>query len=260
MPSTKSTRKKTSSALKTVLVTGATAGIGYATAETFLTAGHTVWALGRRLEKLKELQKKFPKTCVAGQVDVNDHKSVDAFFKKNSPSEVDVLVNNAGLAKGAAKMQEADFSDWDVMIETNVKGLLYMTSKVLPHLAKKPGGHIVNISSVASRWVYPGGGVYCASKFAVRALSEGLRMDLLGTGVKVTDIQPGMVETEFSIVRLQSEKLAEKVYSGMQPLKAQDIAETIFWCVNRPAHVNISEVTVFPVDQAGVGPFLVNRK
>lgn len=243
-----------------ILVTGATAGIGWATAQAFLSLGDEVWAVGRRLEKLKALQKLYPKTCVIGEVDVTDKASVDRFFKKNPAEKIDVLVNNAGLAKGTTKMQEADFQDWESMIDTNVKGLLYVTSKVLPSLSKKPGSHIVNISSVASRWLYPGGGIYCASKFAVRALSEGLRMDLMGTGVKVTDIQPGMVETEFSEVRMGDRKLAQKVYSGMKPLKASDIAETIVWCVNRPSHVNISELTVFPVDQAGVGPHFVSRK
>ncbi len=243
-----------------VLVTGATAGIGWATAQAFLAEGCEVWAVGRRLDRLKTLQKQYPKTCIIGKVDVTDHASVDQFFKKNLPEKIDILINNAGLAKGTAKLQEGTFSDWEVMLDTNVKGLLYVTAKVIPSLSKKPGSHIVNLSSVASRWLYPGGGIYCATKFAVRALSEGLRMDLMGTGVRVTDIQPGMVETEFSEVRLENKKLAEKVYAGMQPLKASDIAETIVWCVNRPSHVNISELTVFPVDQAGVGPHFVSRK
>lgn len=245
---------------RTVLVTGATAGIGYATAKAFLEQGDHVWAVGRRLEKLKSLQKEFPKTCKISSMDVTQRASVDAFFKKFNPAEIDVLISNAGLAKGTSKLQEADYSDWEQMIETNVKGLLYVTSKVLPSLSKKPGSHIINISSVAGRWVYPGGGVYCATKFAVRALSEGLRQDLLGTGVRVTDIQPGMVETEFSIVRMGDEKMAQKVYAGMKPLSASDIAESVLWCVNRPLHVNVSELTLFPTDQAGVGPHLVSRK
>ena len=252
--------KRSNSAKKRIiLVTGATAGIGLATALAFLGNGDEVWAVGRRLEKLKDLQKKFPKTCVIGKMDVTDKASVDAFFKKNSPEKIDILINNAGLAKGVAKLQDAQYSDIESMIDTNVKGLLYVTSKVLPLLSKKPGSHIVNISSVAARWVYPGGAVYCASKFAVRALSEGLRMDLMGSGVKVTDIQPGMVETEFSLVRTGDQKMAEKVYAGMKPLKASDIAESILWCVNRPSHVNVSELTLYPVDQAGVGPHLVSR-
>lgn len=255
MPKSKTVKSK-----KVVLVTGATAGIGLAVAEAFLAEGHEVWAIGRRLEKLKALQAQYPKTCRIGKVDVTEKASVDAFFKKNQAASIDILINNAGLAKGTTKMQEADFKDWESMIDTNVKGLLYVTAKVLPSLSRKPGSHIVNVSSVAGRWLYPGGGVYCASKFAVRALSEGLRMDLLGTGVKVTDIQPGMVETEFSVVRTGSQKLADKIYSGMTPLKASDIAETILWCVNRPSHVNVSELTVYPVDQAGVGPHLISRR
>lgn len=243
-----------------VLITGATAGIGWATALAFLEQGDEVWALGRRLDKLKSLQKLFPQSCLIGKVDVTDKDSVDHFFKKNPAAKIDILINNAGLAKGTTKMQEADFKDWESMVDTNVKGLLYVTSKVLPSLSKKPGSHIVNVSSVAGRWVYPGGGVYCATKFAVRALSEGLRMDLLSTGVKVTDIQPGMVETEFSVVRMGSQTAADRVYVGMEPLKASDIAESIVWCVNRPSHVNVSELTLYPVDQAGVGPHLVSRK
>lgn len=245
---------------RTILVTGATAGIGLATARAFLEQGDLVWAVGRRLEKLQALRREFPKTCLIAAVDVTQKPSVDAFFKKFQASEVDVLINNAGLAKGTSKLQEADYSDWEQMVDTNVRGLLYVTSKVLPSLSKKPGSHIVNLSSVAGRWVYPGGGVYCATKFAVRALSEGLRQDLMGTGVRVTDIQPGMVETEFSVVRLGDEKMAQKVYAGMRPLSASDIAESILWCVNRPSHVNVSELTLFPTDQAGVGPHLVSRK
>lgn len=244
---------------KIVFITGATAGIGRATAELMLKKGYTVWAVGRRLEKLKELQKKYPKTCVIGRVDVTSKKSVDDFFKKNKPEKIDILINNAGLAAGTEKTFEAKFTDWESMVDTNIKGLLYVMAKVLPHLAKKPGSHIVNLGSVAGKWIYPGGAVYCATKFAVRALSEGIRMDLLGRKVKVTNIEPGMVETEFSVVRLKDKKLADKVYSGMTPLKADDIAESILWCVERPAHVNISELTIFPVDQAGVGPHLVSR-
>jgi 3-hydroxy acid dehydrogenase / malonic semialdehyde reductase len=244
---------------RTVLITGATAGIGWATALAFLEAGDVVWALGRRLEKLRELKKRFPKTCVIGKVDVTKKASVDQFFKINFAKKIDILINNAGLAKGTSKLQDGNYQDWEVMIDTNVKGLLYVTSKVLPSLSRKPGSHIINISSVAGRWVYPGGNVYSASKFAVRALSEGLRMDLMGTGVKVTDIQPGMVETEFSSVRFGNPELAAKVYSGMTALKASDIAESILWCVNRPSHVNVSELTLYPVDQAGVGPHLVSR-
>ena len=248
----KISKSLTSKKKRIVLITGATAGIGWATAQAFLALGDEVWAVGRRLDRLKKLQQEYLKTCIIGKVDVTDKASVDNFFKKNQPEKIDILINNAGLAKGTAKMQESNFQDWEVMLDTNIKGLLYVTSKVLPSLSKKPGSHIVNVSSVAGRWVYPGGGVYCASKFAVRALSESLRMDLMGKKVRVTDIQPGMVETEFSEIRLQDKKLAEKVYSGMQALKASDIAESIVWCVNRPSHVNISELTIFlNSDQSG---------
>lgn len=245
---------------KVVLVTGATSGIGQATAELFLQKGYTVWAVGRRLEKLKELKKKYGKTCVIEKMDVTNEKSVKDFFTKHKPQNIDILVNNAGLALGTAKTQETSFSDWQTMIDTNVTGLMRVTSYVLPHIQKKKGAHIVNLGSVAGKWVYPGGAVYCSSKAAVRFFSEGLRMDLMGTGVKVTNIEPGMVETEFSVVRTRSKKLADKIYAGMDPLTAQDIAESILWCVERPARVNISELTIFPTDQAGVGPHLVARK
>jgi NADP-dependent 3-hydroxy acid dehydrogenase YdfG len=155
-------------------------------------------------------------------------------------------------------MQDADVNDWEEMIDTNIKGLLYMTRGVVGFMITKKSGHIVNLGSVAGRWTYPGGGVYCATKFAVRALSEGLRLDLIGTPIRVTNIEPGMVQTEFSLVRLGDQRKADQVYDKMTPLSAQDLAETILWCVQRPAHVNIQELVIFPTDQAGVG--FVNRR
>jgi len=244
---------------KIVFITGATSGIGFATAEMMLEKGYTVWAVGRREERLRQLRDRFPRSCVTGFMDVTDTKSVDEFFSKHDPSQIDILINNAGLAVGTEKAFEAPFEDWNQMLQTNVTGVLYVSSKVLPFLARKPGSHVVNLGSVAGKWVYPGGAVYCATKSAVRAFSEGLRMDLMGRKVKVTNIEPGMVETEFSLVRLKNPELAERVYAGMEPLRAQDIAESILWCLERPAHVNISELTLFPVDQAGVGPHLVAR-
>lgn len=245
---------------KWAVITGATAGIGWATAHSLAAAGFSILATGRREDRLQELQKslkgRFPSVEIAGCVlDITSKGDVEAFIKKNSQllAGLEVLVNNAGLAKGIDKMQDSSLEDWDSMVDTNIKGLLYMTRGLLPFMIDKNSGHIVNLGSVAGRWTYPGGGVYCATKFAVRALSEGLRMDLLGTPIRVTNIEPGMVNTEFSVVRLGDQNKADKVYEGMTPLKAEDIAETIAWCVARPAHVNIQELVIYPTDQAHVG-------
>ncbi|MGE9746365.1 SDR family NAD(P)-dependent oxidoreductase [Bdellovibrio bacteriovorus] len=245
---------------KWALITGASSGIGWATAEALAAQGFDIFVTGRRYEKLQELEKaikvRHPKTQVKlACFDVSDRFEVSEFVKahKIEISEVEILVNNAGLARGVEKMQDASLDDWEVMIDTNIKGLLFMTRAVVEHMVKKNSGHIINLGSVAGRWTYPGGGVYCATKFAVRALSEGLRMDLLGTKVRVTNIEPGMVNTEFSVVRLGDQAKADKVYEGMTPLSAQDIAETVAWCAARPAHVNIQELVIYPTDQAHVG-------
>ncbi len=187
--------------------------------------------------------------------DVRDSLAVEQKMKdyKTQLSGINVLINNAGLAKGTTTFQDSNPSDWNEMLDTNVVGVLNMTRLVLPFLIANQSGHIVNLGSVAGRYVYPGGAVYCATKFAVRALSEGLRMDLSGTGIRVTNIEPGMVETEFSIVRMGGDKTkADEVYKGMNPLTAHDIAETVCWCLERPAHVNIQELVIFPTDQAAI--------
>ncbi len=245
---------------KWALITGASSGIGWATAEALAAQGFDIFVTGRRYEKLQELEKsikaRHPKTQVKlACFDVSDRFEVSEFVKahKAEIAEVEILVNNAGLARGVEKMQDASLDDWEIMIDTNIKGLLFMTRAVVEHMVKKNSGHIINLGSVAGRWTYPGGGVYCATKFAVRALSEGLRMDLLGTKVRVTNIEPGMVNTEFSVVRLGDQAKADKVYEGMTPLSAQDIAETVAWCAARPAHVNIQELVIYPTDQAHVG-------
>ncbi|MNK07374.1 NADP-dependent 3-hydroxy acid dehydrogenase YdfG [compost metagenome] len=245
---------------KWALITGATSGIGWATAHSLAEQGYSIIAVGRRAEKLQELQQDISQKWSAVkvktlQLDITDRKALEAVLKDNLElwPQVDVLVNNAGLAKGVEKIQDANLDDWETMIDTNIKGLLFMTRGILPFMVKKNQGHIVNLGSVAGRWTYPGGGVYCATKFAVRALSEGLRMDLLGSNIRVTNIEPGMVNTEFSMVRFGDQKVADKVYEGMKPLSAQDIAETIAWCVKRPAHVNIQELVIYPTAQAHVG-------
>lgn len=252
---------------KLALVTGATSGIGLACAEQLAERGCHLILTGRREERLREIAKHI-QSLGAGELevmplafDVSDRSAVEAALASIAErlSNLDILINNAGLALGTEPVHQANLDDWEAMIDTNVKGLLYMTRLCLPHLLKRGGGHIVNIGSVAGRWVYPGGAVYCASKFAVRALSEGLRLDLLGTPIRVTNIEPGMVETDFSRVRLKSEEAAKKVYEGMTPLEARDVAESVLWCLARPAHVNIQELVIFPTDQAGVGPYVTRR-
>lgn len=220
--------------------------------------------LARRLDKLKrlalELKREFGVQVVVARVDISKRASVDAFAHKHRKvlARVKVLINNAGLARGMATLQEGNPDDWDAVIDTNVKGLLYMTHAVLPGMVERGKGHVINLGSVAGFYTYPKGGVYCASKYAVRALSEGLRADLLGTGVRVTEISPGMVETEFSRVRLGNAQKAKAVYQGMRPLNGEDIAEIAVWTASRPEHVNIAEVMVYPTDQAS--PMLVHRR
>jgi Short-chain alcohol dehydrogenase of unknown specificity len=245
---------------KWALITGATSGIGWATAKALARMGFSVWATGRRQERLQELVHEIKQASPQIQVktdvlDITDREKVTQWMEINRAalSKVTVLVNNAGLAKGTDKMQESNLNDWDEMIDTNIKGLLYMTRGVVAEMVKNNHGHIVNLGSVAGKYTYPGGGVYCATKFAVRALTEGLRMDLLGTKIRVTNIEPGMVNTEFSLVRFNDQSKADKVYEGMTPLSADDIAETIAWCVARPAHVNIQELVIYPTAQAHVG-------
>ncbi|MGB0651701.1 MAG: SDR family NAD(P)-dependent oxidoreductase [Thermoplasmatota archaeon] len=240
---------------KRVLVTGATAGIGEATARAFVEAGAHVVLAARRRERLDALVEELGDRAEALVLDVADRAAVEA--APAGAFEVDILVNNAGLARGTDPLHTADPSDWEEMVDTNVLGLLYVTRRVAAGMAARGEGHIVNLGSVAGRWTYPGGGVYCATKHAVRALSEGLRMDLHGSGVRVTNIEPGLVETEFSMVRFGGdEQRAAAVYEGTRALSAQDVAETILWCCGRPAHVNVQELVLFPTDQASVGMVL----
>ncbi|MCC2678048.1 MAG: oxidoreductase [Pseudobdellovibrio sp.] len=241
-----------------VLITGASSGIGEATAKALAAKGYSLVLTARRVERLKKLSA----TCFnlgaphvhTAKCDVKnktDIKKVLSDLKKQKIS-VKIVINNAGLAKGIGSFQESDSADNDEMIDTNVKGLLNITRELLPEVIKNRG-HIVNLGSVAGRLVYEGGTVYCATKFAVRAISDALRLDLKGTGVRVTNIEPGMVNTEFSLVRLGNQQKADAVYSDMMPLSANDIAESILWCVGQPAHVNISELVIYPTDQASVG-------
>lgn len=242
--------------MKRAWITGASSGIGKAVAEKLANAGCDLILTARREERLEAMKTSLNKKVdvVVAAFDIRDSKALQNFVEKNQAKleSTDVLVNNAGLAIGTAKLQDGDANDWDVMLDTNVRALLRVTRAVLPFMMSSKNGHIVNLGSVAGRWVYPGGAVYCATKFAVRALSDGLRMDLAGTPVRVTNIEPGMVETEFSEVRFNDADKARSVYKGMTPLSADDIADTVLWCLQRPKHVNIQELVIFPTDQAAI--------
>lgn len=244
------------------LVSGASSGIGRACAESFAQAKCDLVLVARREAKLHELatqlQEKYGVKAHAFVLDVRSRSEVQNFAEKNHSllSGVDVLINNAGLAAGLSPIQSGSIDDWEQMIDTNIKGLLYLSRALLPLMIERSRRgnptHVVNIGSVAGRWVYPNGNVYCATKAAVKALSEAMRVDVHGTGVRVTEIAPGMAETEFSIVRLKDQKKAQSVYQGMKPLSAEDVAETVLWCVKRPAHVNIQELVIFPTAQSAV--------
>lgn len=252
---------------QTALITGATAGFGLATAEIFAENGCDLVITGRRAPRLAELAGRLEKMhgirVKSLAFDIRDRQALEAALGSaaGDVERVSILINNAGLALGTEPVPTADVDHWDTMIDTNIKGLLYMTRQILPHQLKRGAGHVVNIGSVAGRWTYPGGAVYSATKFAVRAISDSLRLDLMGKNIRVTNIEPGMAETEFSEVRFHGDKeKAEAVYRGFRPLSARDIAETVLWCVSRPAHVNIQELVIFPTAQAGVGPAYTHRE
>jgi 3-hydroxy acid dehydrogenase / malonic semialdehyde reductase len=238
-------------------ITGSTAGIGRATAELFAKNGYNIIITGRRKERLEEfaaqLKKDFKVDVLQLNFDVRELTQVETAIA-SIPEEwkkINVMVNNAGLAVGLNTIQEGLIEDWERMIDTNVKGLLYMTRNVAPIMIKNGYGHIINIGSIAGKEVYANGNVYCATKHAVDALNKGMRIDLLPHNIKVTAINPGMVDTEFSIVRFKGDDdRAKNVYKGMQPLKAEDIAETIYWVASRPAHVNINDIIIMPSVQA----------
>ena len=247
------------------IITGASAGIGAATALELAKKKCNLILTARRLDRLKKVQKECVELGAENvhifKLNVQNKKEVAGLLAAISKQKLQLktLINNAGLAKGVELFQNSDTDDWDEMFETNVMGLLYMSRQFLPELIRNRG-HIVNMGSVAGRLVYEGGAVYCATKFAVRAISDGLRMDLKGTGVRVTNIEPGMVNTEFSTVRLGNQQKADAVYSEMMPLSAKDIANTILWCLSQPAHVNISELVIYPTDQASVGQVVRGEK
>ena len=248
---------------QTILITGASSGFGEACARIFASPGNRLVLTARRLEKLEQLKKELVEKCPVHTVklDVRDRAAVENVVAA-LPVEfraIDVLVNNAGLALGLEPSHKVDIEDWEVMVDTNVKGLMYCTRTILPGMVERNRGHVVNISSTAGSWPYPGGNVYGGTKAFVTQFSRNLRADLIGTKVRVTCIQPGMAETEFSNVRFKgNDEAADKVYDGTEPMSAQDIAEAVAWVVNRPAHLNINSIEMMPVCQAW-GPLAVYR-
>ncbi len=248
-----------------VLVTGASAGIGRACAEQFAARGCrlTLWA--RRADRLEALREELASEhgvdVRTARVDVRDRdavsSAVDAMVAEwGAP---DVLVNNAGLASGLDRIHEGDFEDWDRMIDTNVRGLLHVTRLVLPHMVERDRGHVINIGSVAGHVVYPKGNVYNATKFAVRALTEAMNVDLVGTNIRVSSVDPGACETEFSIVRFHGdEERARAVYRGFEPLRAEDVAEAVVWVASQPEHVNVTDLVIMPTAQRN--PYLIRRE
>lgn len=243
--------------IKTICITGATAGIGEATASLLAQNGHRLILTGRRrdrLEKLKtDLVEAYEIDCLTLAFDIRNRNEVSRIISElpSDWADIDILINNAGLAAGLDPVYSASLDDWEQMIDTNVKGLLYITRLITPGMVSRGRGHIVNIGSIAGKEVYPNASVYCASKHAVDAINKGMRMDLMPFGIKVTAINPGAVETEFSLVRFKgdSEK-ADKVYQGFTPLSGQDIAEAVLFAIDRPDHVNINDLLIMPTAQA----------
>ena len=239
------------------LITGATSGIGKSTALQFAKHGYNLIITGRRQDRLTDLKNnllnQFSIKVLDLCFDVRDSKQVETVLS-NLPTEfknIDVLVNNAGLAAGLASIQDGELNHWEQMIDTNIKGLLYVSKQIASIMIQNKKGHIINIGSIAGKEVYANGNVYCATKHAVDALNKGMRIDLLPHGIKVSSVNPGMVETEFSIVRFDGdEERAKKVYENIVPLKPEDVAETIYWIASRPAHVNINDIIIMPTIQA----------
>jgi len=245
--------------IKTVLITGATSGIGRATAEIFARNGYRVIATGRRIDRLEEMKDNFEKSFQSDFLplgfDVRDNKAVEEAIG-NLPDEwkkVDILINNAGLSRGLAPIHEGKIEHWEDMIDTNIKGLLYLTRAISPHMVERKEGHIINVASSAGKEVYPGGNVYCATKFAVDALTQSMRLDLHKYNIRVSQVAPGHVEeTEFARVRFDGDtEKAASVYENFQPLRSSDVAEAIYFIATRPPHVNVQDVLMFGTQQAG---------
>jgi serine 3-dehydrogenase len=250
---------------KTAFISGASSGIGKASAAAFASEGANLILAARRIERLKELENelvnKYNIKVLSLQLDVRKLSEVKKAIAslKDDWRNIDILLNNAGLARGLSKIYEGDTDQWDEMIDTNIKGLLYVSRSIIPLMVERQRGHIINLGSLAGHESYPNGNVYCATKYAVKGLSKGMRFDLYDKNIRVTSVDPGMVVTEFSEVRFSGDKAkADKVYEGIKPLSAEDIADTILWCATRPEHININEVLITPTAQASVS--YVNRK
>ena len=247
-----------------VVITGASSGIGASCAKMFAKEGASLVLAARRRNKLEavatELKQAYQSKIYLLEIDVSDRHTVETSLASLPESwrKVDILVNNAGLSRGIDKFQRGDIQNWEEMIDTNLKGLLYVTRSLLPGMIERDRGHIINIGSIAGHQAYTGGNVYCATKAAVRTLSQGLKMDLLGTPVRVSCVDPGTVETDFSNVRFRGDtERAKKVYQGMNALTPDDIAEIVVFCATRPSHVNMSEVLVLATDQSSAT--MINR-
>jgi len=240
-----------------VCITGASSGIGAACARAFARGGSRLLLCARRLERLSEMEAELHELGAGAihsfALDVRNHKAVAAAFG-DLPEEwraIDILVNNAGLSRGLDPIQEGKLEDWEEMIDTNMKGLLYVSRVVLPEMVARGSGHVINIGSIAGHEVYPKGNVYCATKHAVGAITKGMQIDLLGTGVRTSTVDPGLVETEFSIVRFRGDaERAGNVYKGLEPLTGDDVADAVIYCATRPPHVNVHEMLLMPAAQA----------
>jgi NADP-dependent 3-hydroxy acid dehydrogenase YdfG len=249
----------------TVLVTGATSGIGKHTAIEFAKLNYKIIITGRRKDRLEELKRalenNYKVTVLALCFDVRDEMAVKNTVAKlpQEFKQIDLLINNAGLAAGLSAIQDGNLDHWERMIDTNIKGLLYISKHIIPLMIEQKKGHIINVGSIAGKEVYANGNVYCATKHAVDALTKGMRIDLLPHGIKVSSVNPGMVETEFSLVRFDGDaERAKKVYENMAPLLPEDIAETIVWMASRPKHVNVNDIIIMPTVQANATTVIRN--
>jgi NADP-dependent 3-hydroxy acid dehydrogenase YdfG len=246
---------------KIVLITGASAGIGAACAKQFAAEGSQLVLLARRREKLEQLAAELDTETHLVEIDIRRRKELTKALDSlpEEFAEIDILVNNAGMGRGLDKIHEGQVDGWEEMIDTNIKGLLYVSRAVLPGMVERGRGHVINIGSIAGHEVYPGGNVYCATKHAVNALTKGMRIDLVDTPIRVSTVDPGLVETEFSVVRFYGdEDRAQATYKGYKPLDAIDVADAAVWVANRPEHVQIAEVIIFPSAQASAA--IVHKK
>lgn len=250
---------------KIVFITGASSGIGEASAIAFASEGANLILSARRLDRVIQLAHKikenFGVKVTTFKMDVTNISEIESVIGNLPPEwkKIDILLNNAGLGRGLSKVYEDDPSGWEEMIDTNIKGLLYVTRKIVPGMAERKSGHVINLGSIAGHMAYPGGGVYCATKHAVKAISDALRMELVDKNVRVSSVDPGMVETEFSIVRFHGDtERAKNVYKGVQPLTAEDIADAVLFCATRKPHVNINEMIIMPSVQANA--FVTHRE